>query len=684
MKTSFSNTFKRIATKQLPEEKIYGRVSIAKVFADSSPIDPESIFVIEPFDETFTSKFVSTLLVNPEMKAEYDTIFESISAARTKLIVQLNKVSKVKKDDIENTILKDFKMTNFFEFMDSHLQAIETADDFGTVAYTAIFDQKVLDILAQPDVASNFSSYIEKYNELVSTVGYYVKGGFSPLKADNVVKTLQREKYFEAKNSVILNGQDGPIFDARSLQEQIENDKSKIMQNADLKKIGDTVISSVAAVRAFQELVEENPIILPELGDVEAFRTKLWLSYLKKDIQLVRDCSDAYRNGEVRMRSIEERAKIELTRWFEVTKIFKQRFDVPFEIEIQDQVNTILGTKSPNIVFVFSDSNDGTRRTFSKDAIQSLKVLSQGERRAMYLLQVIFDVESRRVGSSQTLFVIDDIADSFDYRNKYAIIEYLKDMNDERFFRLLVLSHNFDFFRTVQGRIVGDAKWTNSFIALKEDSTVSLIPAGNKAATSPFESWKGQLRTNPSMVVASIPFVRNIVEYKEGSTHQDYKTLTALLHIKPETDTITLSDLDSIFGRYLHNIDLGITGRETEKVANMLFETARSIASAPKSESTEIDLKVTLSMAIRLLAETYMWENVSDKTPIGGSQTGKLFDRFKREHSEDPTKNDVIRTLGAVNLMTPENIHLNSFMYEPILDMSSKHLLDLYDKVSRL
>jgi hypothetical protein len=89
-------------------------------------------------------------------------------------------------------------------------------------------------------------------------------------------------------------------------------------------------------------------------------------------------------------------------------------------------------------------------------------------------------------------------------------------------------------------------------------------------------------------------------------------------------------------------------------------------------------------MAIRLLAETYMWDNVSDMTPIGGSQTGKLFDRFKREHSEDPTKNGVIRTLGAVNLMTPENIHLNSFMYEPILDMSSKHLLDLYDKVSRL
>lgn len=32
--------------------------------------------------------------------------------------------------------------------------------------------------------------------------------------------------------------------------------------------------------------------------------------------------------------------------------------------------------------------------------------------------------------------------------------------------------------------------------------------------------------------------------------------------------------------------------------------------------------------------------------------------------------------------MTPENIHLNSFMYEPILDMSDIHLKDLYKRVT--
>ena len=34
--------------------------------------------------------------------------------------------------------------------------------------------------------------------------------------------------------------------------------------------------------------------------------------------------------------------------------------------------------------------------------------------------------------------------------------------------------------------------------------------------------------------------------------------------------------------------------------------------------------------------------------------------------------------LGRVMLMTPENIHLNAFMYEPILDMSKNSLVRLY------
>ena len=41
------------------------------------------------------------------------------------------------------------------------------------------------------------------------------------------------------------------------------------------------------------------------------------------------------------------------------------------------------------------------------------------------------------------------------------------------------------------------------------------------------------------------------------------------------------------------------------------------------------------------------------------------------------------KILNQVNLMTPENIHLNSFMYEPIIDLSSQKLKDLYIDVKK-
>ncbi len=66
---------------------------------------------------------------------------------------------------------------------------------------------------------------------------------------------------------------------------------------------------------------------------------------------------------------------------------------------------------------------------------------------------------------------------------------------------------------------------------------------------------------------------------------------------------------------------------------------------------------------------------------INGNKTTKLFELFKEEFSGEK---DSIKILEQVNLMTPENIHLNSFMYEPILDMSDFHLKDLYSNVSNL
>ena len=686
MKTSLTNTFKRISQKLTPEEKLFGHTPCCIIENDSSPINADSVFVIEPFDEQFLSKSISNLLVNQEMKAEYDVIYNDILTSKEKLISLLKKESKVKKEDVEKTMLIDFGESDFFSLLNSLVSDVADFDDFGALQYQILFDQKVVDILKDKSVSDNFKQYIEKYNELVASMKYYKKGGFNPIRADNVVKTLEKEKYFEAENSVLLNGLEQPIKSHEAFASKLEQDKNKILDNADLTRISETIINSVASVKSFQEILEAHPELAVEFSDVDTFKKKIWKSYLKNNQLQLKEFLDLYNNGKQKMKDIEQRARIEETKWYNVKNIFKQRFDVPFEIEIKDQVNTILGTKNPNIVFIFKDKESDVPIEHTKESIQSLRILSQGERRALYLLYVIFEVENRRSISKETLFIIDDIADSFDYKNKYAIIEYLKDMHEEAFFRLLILTHNFDFYRTLQSRVIAKEQWNNSYIAVKNDKSIELIKGGSKEITNPFEYWKKHLHNDDCMLIASIPFLRNIIEYKEGNKHSDYILLTSLLHIKktPDSYSITLSELESVYKKYLANIDFKLGSKIDQLVIDLIYDNANSLVAAPRKETAEIQIKVALSIAIRLKAEEFMWSKISDTSNIKGTQTGILFDRYKKQYAVDKNEVENIKTLGSVNLMTPENIHLNSFMYEPILDMSNHHLFELYDKVRLL
>ena len=59
---------------------------------------------------------------------------------------------------------------------------------------------------------------------------------------------------------------------------------------------------------------------------------------------------------------------------------------------------------------------------------------------------------------------------------------------------------------------------------------------------------------------------------------------------------------------------------------------------------------------------------------------GKLFGKFKK-HCEDQS---LLKILEKVAIATPEYIHLNSFMYEPLIDTSTDHLKSLYQEVKKL
>jgi wobble nucleotide-excising tRNase len=151
----------------------------------------------------------------------------------------------------------------------------------------------------------------------------------------------------------------------------------------------------------------------------------------------------------------------------------------------------------PKTIFRYEDGED--KREIGRDEL--LSVLSTGEARALYLLNIIFELEARKKAKQETLLILDDIADSFDYKNKYAIIEYLKDILESDNFLMIILTHNFDFFRTVHSRLTID-RGSNCLMSMKTSTNVELIKA---EYFNPFHYWRKHLKENTKILIASIP-----------------------------------------------------------------------------------------------------------------------------------------------------------------------------------
>ena len=277
--------------------------------------------------------------------------------------------------------------------------------------------------------------------------------------------------------------------------------------------------------------------------------------------------------------------------------------------------------------------------------------------------------------------VFDDIADSFDYQNKYAIIEYLHDLDASAGnIYLIVLTHNFDFYRTMASRLgIRSCSW----MAIKKtDGSIALKPG----------QYQNDLFThfinghaNDKIFVSMIPFVRNLVEYTNGDNDQDYLKLTSCLHLKSDTFTITDIDIIDIVKKF-------VKGRSYARIAthtplyNTVISTADAILAEPNIDEVLIENKIVLSMACRLKAEQYMKRQLLSAglaeadLLVNSNQTAEWTKLFKQYCTADPH----ISVIERVNMMTPELIHINSFMYEPLIDLSVHHLTDLYREVNAL
>lgn len=311
--------------------------------------------------------------------------------------------------------------------------------------------------------------------------------------------------------------------------------------------------------------------------------------------------------------------------------------------------------------------------------------LSNGEKKALYILNILYELKARELEGKEYLVILDDIADSFDYKNKYAIIEYLNDIINISLFKLIILTHNFDFYRSVASRLNLN---NNKFFAIKHDNEIVLKEG--QYTKNVFMTWKTKIN-EPKIFISSISFIRNIIEYIEGQDDKDYKLLTNLLHYKEivkdtikETNNILVSDLINIFTNYWHISNQQITIVRNKKMIDLIFETANDIAQETTINEVLLENKIVLSIAIRLKAEIYMINKINNKNITDNIERNKTRELMNNMNFNISNGKEIKAVLEEVLIMTSENIHINSFMYEPIIDMSVEYLIKLYNKVCNL
>lgn len=683
MKTSLAKTIHGYIGGKDPIDEIFPNKDSRFEISDENgnSIQPDSIFVIDSINEKYQSGRISTLLASENLKSQYDKIYEDIGKKREILIKKLKKYSGISKD-IDKVFSSDFAVPvgNFLTALarlDREVKS-EKYIDYGKLKYKTIFNPKVEVFISNPDFVSLIEQYTGAYEKIIDSSKYFKKGVFNHSNAETIAKNLKANGWFDGGHSVKLNDGSGgiEISTEKDLAEAIEHEKEAILNDDTLKKMFSKIDRALsnAELKVFREYLIENPSLVSELKDIEYLKTKIWIGYLiiiKDDyFDLVR----AYDDGEAKLKIIIAQAEAEQTRWESVIETFNKRFSVPFVVRVENKGDAVLNLDSPQIVFYFNDENGNPTKKVDRNLLD--EVLSNGEKRALYILNIIFEVEARKKGEIETLFIIDDIADSFDYKNKYAIIEYLWNMKESSLFHLFIMTHNYDFYRTVKGRlsIFGD----NKLLASKSGVDIEIIK--DELGNNPFSYWKKHL-DEMKYLIASIPFVRNLAEYT--GNQETCNTLTSLLHVKPNSSGISVSDLRIAFGEVLTDESIEVIIESDEPILEKIFDTCSAILENAV-EGIQLEEKIVLSIGIRLKAEQLLINKIQDQNYVDNiqkNQTSKLIKKYSKMNDTSPA---ILEVVNQVLLMTPENIHLNSFMFEPILDMSMHHLKSLYQDLIAL
>lgn len=664
----------------------------------TQPTATDRIYVVNTFNNSFefTKETVSTLLADETTRNAYNVLMAQFSGEIIQIEEKLRVLTGLTKSQIKGKLITDLGLTgtadwtDIFEKLNELYATRRTFEYLNDCTYSELFNDKAMAVYGKQEFLNSIEEYISSLNILLEN-NPILNDRFTDRNAETLGKEMAKHNLFNAQHTICLKDGTTVIHSLEEWNFVVNEQLDRLYSSPELSTVFQKLkkmLTSNGEVSRLRDIIVAHREIIPALSDIHALKVQTWLDCFSK---LDMSFDDYYRNISqytAQIKVLYEQASAQSARWQTVVNKFNRRFRVPFEVRIENKANFLLKDEAPNLSFKYTRGMIAQQSaTLKKDDL--MVSLSTGEKRALYLLYILFDLERIRqqatAGGGQFLIVADDIADSFDYKNKYAIIEYLNDLGNTSGIDLLILTHNFDFYRTVKLRL-GVAR-NHCYIAQRDEEGIVSI--------TEFKYQKDFFKNvvikdikdgniinddKKKLLISSIPFYRNLCEY--SGKEVEYSRLTCFLHLKTtplDTLTVKISDLWNLINPFLNNTTFSGADEDYYTAVTRVANTCV----ADNTNEVLLDNKLFIAIAIRLLTEKFMKNTLISNgkacSDADSNQTRKWFNQVKRFLT--PAQISVIE---EVNLITPESIHLNSFMFEPLIDISNWALKDLYTRVTNL
>lgn len=665
-KTSFSNFFQALKLGKEPLDRITNKKVTYSIFVGENNINDIDLFqnlivfnndIFNPQTINELNPKIARLAIANDMVEEINTIYKNLDDIKERLSNIFNYIG------LNDTYFNIFTNLNEYNRLDYLEEIVSEILKEGPLEFKL---EIPLEIFLSEEYAKVDN---EQTRETINEIKKYITNKnkespfdnkFNVFNYDSLLTGIRTTDFLNdnEKRKIYFDGVTYKNYD--EFVNALETSAKELLGDVNKKKL-DNILKQIGnrknPEKKFRSEIFENIEIINTL---QYSRKQIIASMLKENsLNELNNLKIEITNLKEIIDNLAENVQKKSSKFTNAIKIFVDRFQPIFKIEIQNELNAALGIQLP-IIYINHKSDDS--KYISEEKLR--EVISSGERTTYNILKFIVHYET--IKHNNPIIILDDVVDSFDYGNRYAFIEYVRDMVEDGS-NLIVLTNNFNFYKTLKSRV---PKLDTLYASKNQKNTVEIQK--NDKLLSINKNMVFMI-SDESDLLSAIPFAREISSYTNKDSQGQF---LKYFHIKSGTKNLTLGGLankikKSVKSAKINNIDLN------KRYINTLFDECNRLSQL-KNDKMTLKHKLVLAMGIRLKAELILidGETIKRTNDISNNQTATLFNNFKKY-----LRADFVRKLNSVLVVTPEFIHLNAFMYEPLIDVPTVILKKLYNDI---